>query len=145
MKSSIIVIMALVAASPCWAALGGPPSVPGPAAQSSTARTASGVSYTDLQSQSPNGTVLHEYTNASGTVFAVAWSGPFQPDLKALLGPWFETYTEQAGQRNDPGHSRMAVRTADLVVVSTGRMGAFQGRAWLASTLPEGFNPQEMR
>jgi hypothetical protein len=39
----------------------------------------------------------------------------------------------------------MAVRSADLVVVSTGRMGAFQGRAWLVSLLPEGFDPQEMK
>ena len=143
MKSSII-IMALVAAPPCWAVLGSPPSLTGPAVQSSTASTASGVSYTDLQSQLPNGTVVHEYANASGTVFAVAWSGPFQPDLKALLGPWFETYTGQAAQRKDAGHSHMAVRDADLAVVSTGRMGAFQGRAWLASLLPKDFNP-EMR
>jgi hypothetical protein len=113
-----------------------------PAVQSSAASTPSGAPYTDLQSQLPNGTVVHEYANASGTVFAVAWSGPFQPDLKALLGRWFDTYTEQAAQRKDAGHSHMAVRNADLVVVSTGRMGAFQGRAWLVSLLPNGFNPE---
>ena len=140
MKISIV-IMALVAAPPCWAVLGGPP-LTGPAVQSSTASTSSGASYTDLQSQLPNGIVVHEYANASGTVFAVAWSGPFQPDLKALLGPWFDTYTGQAAQRKDAGHSHMAVRDADLVVVSTGRMGAFQGRAWLVSLLPKDFNPE---
>ena len=144
MKISIIV-MALVAAPSCWAALGGPPSLSGSAVQSSAANTASGASYTDLQSQLPNGTVVHEYANTSGTVFAVAWSGPFQPDLKALLGPWFDTYIEQAAQRKDAVHSHMAVSAADLVVVSTGRMGAFQGRAWLVSQLPKDFNPQEMR
>jgi hypothetical protein len=144
MKISIIV-MALVAAPPCWAVLGGPPSLSGPAVQSSAASTGSGASYTDLQSQLPNGIVAHEYASASGTVFAVSWSGPFPPDLKALLGPWFDTYTEQAALRKDSGRSHMAVRDADLVVVSTGRMGAFQGRAWLVSLLPKGFNPEEMR
>jgi hypothetical protein len=141
MKISIIV-MALVAAPPCWAVLGGPPSLSGSAVQSTAASTSSGASYTDLQSQLSNGIVVHEYANAGGTVFAVSWSGPFQPDLKALLGPWFDTYTGLAAQRKEAGHSHMAVRDADLAVVSTGRMGAFQGRAWLVSLLPKDFNPE---
>jgi hypothetical protein len=140
-----VLLTALVASAPCWAVLGGPPSTSGPGVQASAAQTASGASYTDFQSQLPSGTVVHEFADASGTVFAVAWSGPFQPDLKALLGPWFDTFTAQASQRKGNDHSRLAVQSDDLVVVSTGRMGAFQGRAWLASKLPAGFSTDQMR
>jgi len=146
MKISIVVIaLALIAAQPCWAALGGSPSSSGSAVSSVAASTASGASYTDLQSQLPNGTVVHEYANSGGTVFAVAWSGPMQPDVKALLGPWFDTYTKRATQRQSADLSHLAVAGADLVVVSTGRVGAFQGRAWVISLLPEGFNTKEMK
>jgi hypothetical protein len=142
---SLILLVGLVAAAPCWAALGGPASLSGSGAPSSAATTAKGAAFTALQMTLSNGTVVHEYADAAGTVFAVSWSGPFQPDLKALLGPWFDTYTSQATQRKGHGRSRMEVREGDLVVVSTGRIGAFEGRAWLVSRLPEGFAPEAMK
>jgi hypothetical protein len=136
---TLILLAGLIAATPGWAALGGPASQPASTTQSSTASTAAGVAYTDQQTTLSSGTVVHEYADAGGTVFAVSWSGPFQPDLKALLGPWFDVYTAQAAQNKGHGHARMEVRNADLVVISTGRMGDFQGRAWLVSRLPQGF------
>jgi len=143
---TMALLFGLAAAAPCWAALGGPASLSDPTTQSSAATTAAGASYTSLQTTLSNGTVVHEYVDAGGAVFAVSWSGPFKPDLKALLGPWFETYTAQAQQRTDRSHSRMETRASDLVVVSSGRMGgSFQGRAWLVSRLPEGFTPEAMK
>jgi hypothetical protein len=142
---SLISLIGLAAALPCWAALGGPPSLTGPAVQSSAATTASGAPYTRLESQLPNGTMVHEYVDAGGAVFAVTWTGPFQPDVKSLLGPWFEVYTTQAQQRKGAGHVQQAVQSGDLVVVATGHMGAFAGQAWLSSRLPSGFTPEALK
>ena len=36
------------------------------------------------------GTVVHEYLDSTGTVYAITWKGPFQPDLKTLLGRYFQ-------------------------------------------------------
>jgi hypothetical protein len=143
---TMILLIGVVASMPCWAALGGQASLSGPTVQSRAATTTTGASYADLQTTLPNGTVVHEYADAGGTVFAVSWSGPFQPDLKALLGEdWFQVFSAQAAKLKGRGHSRMEVRDADLVVVSSGRMGAFQGRAWLVSRLPDGFSLEALR
>src|ERR1700759_4933348 len=34
----------------------------------------------------PSGAIVREFVDAGGGVFAVAWSGPFKPDLSMLLG-----------------------------------------------------------
>jgi len=42
--------------------------------------------------RSASGTMIREYVNASGTVFAVAWDGPWLPDLRQVLGEHFDRY-----------------------------------------------------
>jgi len=143
MKSTIFLI-GLAVAVPGWAALGGQASR-SPVMRSSAVTTSTGAPYSEHQTVLTNGTVVNEYADAGGSVFAVSWSGPFQPDLKSLLGEWFDVFTSEAGKQKGHGISRMQVRNADLVVVSSGRMGAFQGRAWLASRLPAGFAPDNFK
>jgi hypothetical protein len=112
--------------------------------QRTAATTAAGAAYTDIRHALDSGTVVHEYADASGRVFAVSWAGPFKPDLKQLLGRHFDGMAAGAGaQRGE--RSRLDVETGDLVVQSGGHMGAFEGRAWLPARLPAGFDPQEMK
>ena len=40
----------------------------------------------------PSGTTVREYVSSNGTVFAVAWQGPWLPDLRQMLGPYFDDY-----------------------------------------------------
>jgi hypothetical protein len=75
-------------------------------------------------------------------VFAVTWSGPFLPDLRSLLGTHFQTLEQQ--QAAGASRSAVVVRRDDLVLVSAGRMGAFEGRAWLPRLLPAGFDPGQL-
>ena len=91
----------------------------------------------------PNGTVVREYVNSAGLVFAVGWEGPALPNLQRTLGTWFDAYVSAAGANPD-GHHHLTVRSSDLVVVSTGRMRAFAGHAWLASALPAGVSIGEL-
>jgi hypothetical protein len=115
------------------------------AVQATQAATAAGVAYSHVQRTLRTGVVVDEYVDASGKVFALAWSGPFKPDLKRLLGRHFEAFRARGAERRQGPRSRLAVDTGEAVIVSEGHMGAFQGRAWLPSRLPAGFDTQEMK
>jgi hypothetical protein len=92
----------------------------------------------------PTGTTLREYRAPDGIVFAVAWTGPAKPDLSQALGAYFPGYLE-AARGNGGGHNHIAATRADLVVVSSGHMRAFSGRAYLASAIPAGVSLDEIR
>ena len=145
MKSLVAALAAALFVSGSWAELGAATShLPAAAAAPKAKNMSTGsASYTVVQRQLDSGTSVSEFVDASGTVFAVSWSGPFLPDLKELLGVHFQTMASPgAGRRS--GRSQLAVQDADAVIVSEGRMGAFEGRAWLRSRLPAGFDVRGM-
>ena len=96
--------------------------------------------YTVSQSKLDSGTVVREYSDAGGKVFAVSWRGPTLPDLRTLLGEKFTAMTNAAGARAQAGHSQLALDRADVVIVSNGHMRAFAGQAWIPTALPAGFD-----
>jgi len=93
-----------------------------------------------------NATVLQEFVDASGQVFALRWSGPDLPDMGMLLGPYLPVFkasvqaARQAGKRGGP----ISVQLGGLVLVSTGVMGAFQGYAYLTAQIPPGLDIQAL-
>jgi hypothetical protein len=132
-----ILLACLLAGGAAWAA---PNDV-----QATQSLTAAGARYTDVRRTLPSQVVVHEFSDARGKVFAVSWSGPFKPDLKELLGVHFDKYRELGARTAMADRSRQQVDTGEAIVVSTGRMGAFEGRAWLPASLPAGFDPREMK
>jgi hypothetical protein len=86
---------------------------------------------------SPTGTVVREYTDATGHVFAVSWRGSHLPDLRQLLGVSYMRFTA-AAQIPHGGHTALLVHDNDLVIESTGRMRSFAGRAYLPGAMPIG-------
>jgi hypothetical protein len=90
----------------------------------------------------PSGTLVREYLRDT-TVFAVAWGGPVIPDLRRLLGSYFEPYVNSP--RRPAGHHLRVVATVDWVVQSRGHQDAFIGRAWLPRRLPTGFDLATVR
>jgi hypothetical protein len=89
----------------------------------------------------PSGIVVHEYVSAAGAVYAIAWEGPRAPDLRELLGPYFDQLSVR-DLRQPVGHHRLEVNGTDLVVRSSGHRGSFFGRAWVPSLLPRGVDPR---
>jgi Protein of unknown function (DUF2844) len=83
------------------------------------------------------GTTVRQYDSPAGVVFAVGWKGPFLPDLRQLLGTYFDTYVS-APRAKRFGHSRAAVDRADLVVHSSGRARAYTGFAYVPNLVPSG-------
>ena len=129
-----------------YAALGSAPSdfggTPVRAARSLAAAgnsTANAV-YTVSQSTLDSGTIVREYSDTTGKVFAVSWRGPTLPDLRTLLGDKFTAMTGAAGARAKAGHSQLALDRSDVVIVSNGHMRAFAGHAWMPTALPPGFD-----
>ena len=93
-----------------------------------------------------NGTVVQEFVNSSGRVFALRWSGPDLPDMGMLLGSYLPVFkasvqaARQAGKRGGP----VVVQSGGLVLVSSGAMAAFQGHAYLDALLPPGLDVQAL-
>jgi Protein of unknown function (DUF2844) len=147
MKTLVVALLAACAATSGWAGLGSSLSNLGPRARSmGTQQVSTGLaSYTQVQRKLDSGTEVHEYLDASGKVFAVSWSGPFLPDLKEILGVHFDTMVAQAGKRPAGARSPLVVKQDDVVVISDGHMGAFDGKAWLPRQLPAGFNPEDIK
>lgn len=141
-----ILSLSLLQGPLAYAALGSSPSNFGttPVRQAARSLAAAGAdsapAYTVSQSTLDSGTVVREYVDPQGTVFAVSWNGPALPDLRTLLGDKFAVLTSSAGKRPKAGHSQLAVDQPDVVIVSGGHMRAYAGHAWIPGALPAGFD-----
>jgi hypothetical protein len=128
------------------AALGGPPT-PGSAQETTilSGATLTGSIYATYITTLASGTQVNEYVAAPGIVFAVSWSGPVLPDLKALLGKYFDTLVAEQARTPRAGRSHIGVDLPEVVIHSGGHMRAFEGSAWIPAELPAGFNADELR
>jgi hypothetical protein len=99
------------------------------------------------QLQASNGTTVREYVSSTGTVFAVSWEGPWMPDLRQVLGPYFDAYqrTVPAIRNARRSHGPMTFRSGDLVVQIGGHPRAFAGRAYIERLMPQGMQAQTIR
>jgi len=139
-------LLVLVLAGPARAALGGDAaSVTNDTVALGASREitrAAGVEVHVLHLRS--GTTVREYV-ARGKVFAVAWGGPTIPDLRRLLGAYFDAYVSSPQGRGTGHHHTRVVATRDWVVQSAGHANGFLGRAWLSNELPAGFDLATVR
>jgi len=101
----------------------------------------SGV-YSVHELQLPSGTTVKEYVSSAGTVFAVSWQGPSLPDLRQVLGKYFDQYTQSLRTQ---GAGPRPIATPGLVVQSGGRMRAFFGRVFVPQMLPRGVRAEDIQ
>jgi Protein of unknown function (DUF2844) len=143
-------LLALVfSASPLWAGLGGDAaSVQADQVHmQGTQRTTATSDYSVHEIQTASGTVVREYVSANGKVFAVAWQGPWRPDLRQLLGSYFDRYLQAAKARTDARAARspLHIEQPGLVVHSEGHVRAFVGRAYIPELLPSDIKVEAIR
>jgi Protein of unknown function (DUF2844) len=102
--------------------------------------------YTVHELRTPTGIVVKEYA-ASGTVFAVAWQGPWRPDMRQLLGSYFDQYEQalEAQSNNRPGRRPVHIQLPGLVVRMAGHPRSFTGQAYVPDMLPQGMSGEEIR
>lgn len=53
------------------------------------ARAQAGNEPTSVSWETPQGLRITTHANAQGTVYALTWDGPLQPDVRGLLGTYF--------------------------------------------------------
>ena len=144
------VLVALCAACPAWAGLGGGVAdVQGEQLRMHATRAVTAT----LQPGSvhelrlADGSSIRQFVNAQGVVYAIAWSTRVKPNFTQLLGSYAaDFHAGAAAAPRTPGIKRSAfVDQGDLVVQSGGRLGAFFGKAWLKSQMPAGTDANAVR
>jgi hypothetical protein len=141
-------VLLALAASPALAALGGSyASVASDRAHfAARVASASAATHTVHTLTLPNGGTVREFTRPDGTVFAVTWRGRGRPDLRQLLGPWFDTMQADNAARTGPPRRRpLTVSRSNFVVQSSGHSGAFSGMALLPGLAPAGFSAKDLQ
>lgn len=110
-------------------------------------RTTQGQAYTLHEIQAPTGTVVREYVSSSGKVFAVAWKGPWPPDMRQILANYFTQYQQaaQAKVNLHAGRSPLTISQPGFIVQSGGHMRSFSGRAYIPEMLPQGVSAEAIR
>jgi hypothetical protein len=102
-------------------------------------------SYQVVEFVLPSETTVRQYVSAKGVVFAVVWKGAALPDLKQLLGRYFDQYANvYQAQRKHSGSADVPLANG-LVVGTSGRPGGFYGRALVSDHLPAGVTLQEVK
>lgn len=143
---------AFLIAAPAAAALGGTAdSVQADAVALKTQaapRAAGQAAYTVQRLSLDNGTVVDEYLSsagaAPGTVFALSWKGPRQPDLAQLLGSYYGEY--QAAYAQPHVHTNhVRIEGANLRYSAGGHMRAYWGSAYAPALLPAGLSTGELK
>jgi hypothetical protein len=104
-------------------------------------------SYTVHAIQAANGTVVNEYESAEGNVFAVAWHGPFMPDMRQILGSYYDQYAQARQAQNGmrKGRHPIVINEPGLVVLMGGHPHSFAGKAYVPGKLPPGMRTEDIQ
>jgi hypothetical protein len=107
---------------------------------SGSVQAISGERYSVYEVRVPTGTIVREFVSPSGVVFAIAWQGPFIPELQHFLGKYFQEYADALHARKQISLDRRPVTIGlnDLVFENGGHVGAFSGRAYVPQAVPTG-------
>jgi hypothetical protein len=145
-RAALVLFLLLPYAGVSHAALGGLPepfNTGGAAVVSSV--SSAGSNYVMRDTTLTTGTHVREYVSGNGVVFALAWDGPFLPDLKALLGKHFDAMVAESARMPRAGRSHIAIDRPEVVINSGGHMRAFEGSAWIPAEFPAGFTAADVR
>src|SRR5271155_681272 len=144
----LVVALILATAFPARAALGGDASTiqADQIHMQGTRRIIPADSYTVHEIQAATGT-LREYISSQGIVFAVAWHGPWLPDMRQIMGSYFEQYSQAAESHHSArlGRRPMMVEQPGLVIQSGGHLRSFAGKAYIPDMLPTGLRAEDIQ
>lgn len=135
-------LLMVVTALPAFAALGGDVSTVDAdrVHMQGSLRITHSDAYEVHEIQSPSGIAVREYVSPAGKIFAVAWRGPWIPDMQQLLGDYFQRYVDaaQAHANNRPGRRPLHIVEPGFVLQMFGHMRSFTGRAYIPEMIPQG-------
>jgi Protein of unknown function (DUF2844) len=134
---------------PVWAALGQPEATVerDRAMMKGQRQRGSGTGFS-IDTITVAGMEIKEYVSPAGVVFAVVWEGTGVPDLKLLLGEYYDEYRERlstARNRRPRVKEPFRMKSDRLVVERAGHSRSLWGRAYLPTHLPPGMRPEDIR
>lgn len=141
-----VILLLFVASSPGWAVLGEYENSVTTDQQRMHAqlRESAARGYSVKELKSPSGKVVREYVSSAGTVFGISWQSPTMPDLRQLLGSYFDQLQRVAQSRRRRG-GPLVIKAKDFVLVSGGQMRAFRGVAYVPSLVPDNVSAEVVR
>jgi len=151
MKSRIMrsLLVMFVLPFPLLAALGGDVTSvqTDQAKMQGTQRTTASDSYIVHEIQAPTGVAVNEYVSSAGKVFAVTWKGPIHPDLRQVLGAYFDQYSQavQTQRATRRGRGPLLIQQTGLVIQISGHMRSFLGKAYVPQMMPAGVHAEDIR
>jgi hypothetical protein len=146
LASSASIILLVLLCSSAFAVLGQDVStiqVDGARMKASTQITP-GMAYSVHELRALTGTTVREFVSPAGEVFGVAWQGPYTPNLRELLGDYFDDYMRIAENPERVHRRALHIENGDLVFESGGHMRFLVGRAYLRSKLPDGVSANDI-
>lgn len=113
----------------------------------STMRSTAASAYTVQELKAASGVVVREYVSSAGKVFAVSWQGPVAPDLRQLLGSYFQTFQQEVHTQKASRLRRapLIIRQPGFVLEMGGHMRWIVGRAYIPSMVPTNVPMEEIR
>ncbi|MFZ0319867.1 MAG: DUF2844 domain-containing protein [Candidatus Sulfotelmatobacter sp.] len=150
---AVFIFLIVGSAFPAWAALGADfASVQADQVHlQGTLRSTAMGSYTVHEIQAASGTVVREYVSSSGVsagkVFAIGWKGPWPPDMRQVLGSYFDQYVEgvKAQRAARVGRAPLVIEQPGLVVHMSGHPRSFSGQAYVPEMLPAGVHAEDIQ
>jgi hypothetical protein len=137
----------LAFAFPAWASLGDNVTTvqADQAHMRGTLRSVATQRYVKHEIQVPTGQKVREFVSPDGNVFGVAWDGPSQPDLRQVLGSYFETMKQAAVAQQHRGNSPISIETSSFVFQANGHARSFHGRAYVPAMVPQGVDVTDIQ
>jgi hypothetical protein len=102
---------------------------------------------TGVQAAASAGAVIREYISPAGTVFAVTWQGDRLPNMRQLLGSYFQEFVNAVKQQSSlhPGRRPLQIVQPDFVVQMNGHVRFYSGKAYLPGMLPPSVKPEAIQ
>lgn len=107
-------------------------------------RVTSTSTYQLHEMQSEQGIRVREYASPNGTVFGVTWNGPWAPDLRQLLGAYFDQYMV-AARGKKAARGPISIQLPGLIVERGGHARSFFGRAYVPQMIPQGVSADDIQ
>lgn len=113
----------------------------------SALRSTAASAYTVQELKAPTGVVVREYVSPAGKVFAVSWQGAVHPDLKQLLGPYFQTFMQAVHSQKSSRMRRapLMINEPGFVFAMGGHMRWIVGRAYDPTLVPANVRMEDIR
>ena len=107
-------------------------------------RITQSAAYSVHEIKAEPGVAVREYASPDGTVFGIAWQGPGHPDMRQLLGSYFDQYSQAVRMRTSR-RGPLLIQQPGLVIELTGHARSFAGRVYIPQIVPQGVGTETIK